>query len=1622
MPQITIRGGPAVKASTRRVDNIIFDSATEVELQYINYYYPENDRGNSNALDPLQMYKPYKVIRSNLIYNYLEVDYREASTSNYVQVGTETSENYSNIEAPDPNSYISLFDEMYAGQWQSRQNQKNEESAAFIVLEGDFRKTATKPVEHVQDYQLVEETVNDAFHFSINATNIQTSNPRLRVYVYRSLDEYEDAINNLDEFHSGLSSQLVASYDFDVENNVGWNNLSINIRDIDIPAGRCLLWFGFERIPDIIENPFDINSGEYTENFHVVNDGVYSSNIWVSSIDDWIDNDNINTRPFTIEIDGVQLLHETDFIYRLIKHREITRKLEITFLTSLDGLTNGVLDVQPRTTGVNSYGILNSWHRFSHGPLPTNGIATYPNRPSELDSWTVDSNDDIKSTKNSRSYIGFVSPSPIDSFNLEVDINSSAQDDDTIGVIVGYVKEDDYEYTLSAVRTQGGMFGGETWMLATNIGQSINFSGNIISNHISSHMWTNELPPANPLDTAGGWDQSPNGSKIRVEKNQNIVKVYTSQMNSTNIDLQTVIEIDLNDYEDTKRFINSRFGFSTFSQRNASFSNINFDPLLEGGVSLSTVKQGQMFVGGFAMEQAAVETYTRNPKENFEFIESITAERYFIENGNDVVVEKYKTYTFELYNAEEDNQDFVDLIRPSLYGGTILEYTNLDMILMPKKTTFEFSPFTGARQEYLTENIDIQLYGGLSLINVISEFNSASSEMFDRQKIIENIDGADTFKQFIESFTKTSSIIESQSDGLSIKESIIDNTIDVSLMNIKYSFEYQQNDFVGGIDFGLKDLTLSEFVGMADLNTTKKYGYELNSSKNILSEQDLVLDTQKGLYFFRPVDYLRDITKSLYIGKPRDKTIPINYGFQKYIDSADNFKRFSEIAKDFAFDNREYSRTFDTAEFASSPFYEFKQTFNILDKSLYRSVSMIEYESVKGLFFEHTKDMQFKVLPYYTETLDKTYIHKLFFVDIDMWNSNLKFSNFELENTDVSYMIEQFFLHTSAIVPPKTNIFGKQMLEEIFRPNFRVIDRVIEFFFDSFIGISSNIFDVNKFQPTFYDKITSGHIRSDGSNAYGHETIPMGSFNTNFMKSLKIDYGKENEGFAAPGRSGRHETGIYKETQEVTDINSSFLFEFSDVEWDLDLASTKNEVWGFNRENSNFNFIYEIDESSGRLPDCLKFSTEGVISGTLSETDKFLREYAFEEWTKTQGFTDNEGNFISHNESLDYDYTDFDPISPREFSIKILGTNITKGTIDLIPTDNSGREFTPGQKITQGDTTFFVGAKLGEFQRSVNLGSGTEIVTIIRHEIERLIGDININRVESTVENVSITSSSILSNNIASLDNQIIFAENLQEKEVLIERRTSNQSLLDNINSTGIDKEVIARVTTSESVVLEVVKNEDNLTFYVDDFVIDNSGAVVKEITVLFKIYNNFSFDRDLFLHKSDEIDDTDFSSRREWLESRRKDEQFRYDPNINNSNIDEEMLTTIKDFRDSKIDIVDYLNKKNLLIGIREYNDLEQRDNYEEFIDSLVFKETKFSNNYIVNNRALNSIDLEFFNKTFPIDITQDNRFKYLEDISDENGNFKLNCDFNVDEKTFYDNTDDIREIRGYPVYASCN
>jgi len=1642
MPQVQIRGGTNVQARTRRIDNIIFDSVAEVTVQYVNYYYSDESKEKSIALEPFRTSVPIEVIRSKLEFNNLELDFREGSTSPYIPIGTESMDKYPTIENPRMD-YFSVHDEFLPGKFEIYKNFTkrfdNDLEGRSIVLEGDFRKTATKPLRHVHSFNVPDENMYDAFHFSILSRDIITNNPRIRVNVYRSTQDYDDALNNLDEFQSGLTSELIETFDYPINAGTGWNRHSINLRNLDIPAGLCLLWFTFERLPIVIDNPFDIDAGQYTENFSQTN---IVNNIFVSSIDDWIDNDTDVTRPFTVEINGNLLTQDIDFSYRLIKHRELIRKLEITFFDGVLPLSfSGVLSVSARTTGVNSYSILESWHKFSHGAIPTDGIPTYPSIQSEVDSgWIVNNQDNIQSQKNSRSYIGFVSPAPIESYELEVDLSSTASDDDTIGVVIGYVKEGDYEHTLSAVRVHGGMFGGTTWMLATNLGQTINFSGRIISSHISSHQWyvlnsvTGERDYEVIPDVVGGWSSTPTGTKIKIEKQGNIVKAWTSQMGSTTIDPATLIEIDLNQYEDTKRFINSRYGFSSWSQRNASFSNISFSPLI-GGLNLEDIKAGELFVGGFGAEIASKSKVTLNPKANHEFIDSITAERFVIDVPL-VALERYNSLTLEMYPMiDKSSESFVDLINPSLYSGTILDYNNISMILKTKKMTFQHNPFIGFRSEYLTEIIDSQLILGENLVDVINRYISPTDNLLVSKNLVELIEGKDAAKQYIEfiSSRMSENIVQNISGEFAINEDINKKIIEVGYAGIKYEFSYEPIDLVSSSrNYGV-ELSLAESTSIADLATTKKYGHELNTSKDILQEQDIVLDVQSGLYYFRPRDYLNDITKSMYFGKPKDRIIPINYGFQRYVDTAEKFKKYVELSKDILFDFEPFIEKpsdilFESEPFIEKPtdieyntpwliaptdipfkeklFYEIPKTTTLGDITWNEVVKIVEIDYPKTVFFERAKDIRFHVKPFYTERLDKTYINKLFFVDLDMWTKGLNFSGFELETNDVSYFIEQYFMQSSIISPTSgKTIFGKKMLEEIFRPNFRVIEKVIEFFFDSFVGISSNLFDVNKFQSTFYDKVTSSHPKSGGSHAFGHDVM---SYAKSFGKSssVYVDFSVEND-FNAAGRSGRHESGEYSETQVITDINSDFLFEFSTVDWNVETNSKMNEVWAFNTSNNKFNFLYDLESMEGRIPECLTLTTTGRLTGKLSETDKFLRKYAFEPWVKTQGFTDSNGEFVSHFDSLDNDYTDFEVIDPREFSVRLIGRNITTGIIDIIAV-NDGDELVPGETVTQGSTTFVVGSKLTTFNKDVNLGAGIVNKTVLRYELERLDGDINVTRTERVLNDVFVTSSSILSNNISELNNEILFSENTQKTEVLIQRRNKLQDLL---TAVGPNEGIFATETVTEEIVLETISQEDGIEFYVDDFVTDNSGAVVKIVTLIFRIYNNYSFDRDLFIHKSPQIDDSLFASRTEWLEANRENNNFRYSSLINNRAIDSEVIDVVRNYHNSEISEVEYNTRKNELTELREYTNPEQYNKYMNFLDSL----SRDGTNYDLSKL----LDVDYFTKEFPI---LPSKFEYLENIANENGTFTLNCEYEVDEKTFYEATDDIRIIRGYPVYASCN
>ena len=1687
MAQFQIRGGQTLKVVTREVANIIFDTKAEITLQYTNYYYSPKP-SSPEFLEKQKTGIEIDVIRSRLIYNLYEIDHEKNTTTKYFRNGAESGRDVATgFPAPNYHNYTSLFDEHEAGSWYDIQTPKNHGRGEFVVLEGNFRKTATMPIVH-------EQLLNDAFHFHLAGNGIHTdSTGNIEVKVYKSTDSLEDAEADLEKFYLGTSSELVHTYQFTAD-SIDWKFHSINLREIDISKNANLLWFTFERTPIITDTIFNHPGGEYDESF--VPSG--SDTFFISSIGDWTESDTTTVRPITItrnSTPAVVLAEGIDFEREIISYKQDRKKLKINWSFDLSGHDlDYTLSVSSRTTQFNSSNFDNNWLKFSHDAVHIDGRADeYPNRPDDMDSggvshWRTSADlATIEYVNNSRSYVGAVTPDNVETYILEAELSSTAADDDGIGLVIGYVKDQQYEYTLSAIRTQGGILGGETWAVVSNLGSALTNQGKDIENpNISSIVWSN----SETAIQSGNWATGGN-TKIRIEKTNNIVKVWTSQFDDAAIDDETLIEIDLNDNEETKKFITSRTGFSTWGQTGAKFSNIVFTPYA-ADLDPTIHKQGYVGVGGFAVERSSSIKMVRSPKENHEFIENISSERFTLAQNN-IFLETYDSFNFELNKNTNtiESQNIVELIQAHKLGYTILDYNNINMIVQSAKTTFEFSPFTGARGPNLSQFHDSQLIIGGNVFWEIENFIEPKSDVvYDRSignyKVTENV-SSKTWEVSIagikytfdysgehlplippENFTGELA----EAEFLSYQTSIIGT---ISSYFHKSLIQFSISDYLDSDNDNLgRELTKSEYTELVEnrnlfgenalaefLNISSIVGLNkninladyleivesksffdnvaflnphdsaLNAKRNqllkiqesvlnqdrnqLLRTQDLCLNLENSLYFFERNDVSRNMNRTFYFGKPLDTSVPINFGFQRYQSNADTNERFVEIARDVELNNLQFIEQINYTM--------------IEDVKFVRKTNIIEFEYPKTAYFEVAKDIEFVVKPFYTETLDKTFVHKLFFVDLNMWNADLKFKPFELQGDDTVFMIEQFFLQSTTTAPNPTNLFKHLMIEEIFRPKYRLLTKGYEFFFDSFVGIASNLFDANKFQPTYYETWNSSkrRQRDGGSQAFGHVVL-RNTRNGIFMnKTEPVKYILENS-FGAAGRHGRSRTGVYKETQVVTDIESNFLFEFSHVDWDVNLGLTSNNWAAFSTRNNFFNFIYTVDETSGRLPECLSFSSTGKLTGRLTETDKFLREYAWEQWTKEQGYTDDFGNFISHFDSLDYNYKDFEMINPREFSIKLFGQNITKGTIDLIQPDGSTGEFAVDQKIKQVDTVFYIDEYVGQFSKEVNHGNGIETKTVFRYKIDRLLGDINVTRITESITNSGVTSLSIIDQNIADLDEDIRFSEDQKVTEVLLARRqallSQKQEAEDraSIDSNDVDQ-VFISISTQSGVAFETVENEAGVKFFVDSFSMDNSGSLQKEITLIFKVYNNYTYDKDLFLNKSEDID-TGGQNRSAWLTDNRKYKNFSYDPIENNSSMDLSMIQNIRDFRHGDIDETKYLEERDFVFSTREFVDDDQKNAYKEYINSIV-RLNDAGSKYIVVENLFIELNLEIITRRFPLsDIETRQRFLYLENISEDGNNqtFKLNCSYDVSEEIFYSNTDDVLEIRGYPVYASCN
>ncbi len=210
-------------------------------------------------------------------------------------------------------------------------------------------------------------------------------------------------------------------------------------------------------------------------------------------------------------------------------------------------------------SGQNAATIFNNWRRFSHS---TSG----PNA-SELNAFVYDAaNEHIDCTINTSTYVGFLSAKQFDDYELDVQLTAASgpagADNDRMGLVIASTEDSGIDYTLSAIRNHDN--NGVSWAIYYNYLQS---SESTIIDGTSTVP--HKVAQAN-------WSTMPNGTSIRIRREGDIIKCWTTQDDETTIDTNTLLEIDLKSDLKLEKFRGKKsYGYACFSQ-GARFSNINF--------------------------------------------------------------------------------------------------------------------------------------------------------------------------------------------------------------------------------------------------------------------------------------------------------------------------------------------------------------------------------------------------------------------------------------------------------------------------------------------------------------------------------------------------------------------------------------------------------------------------------------------------------------------------------------------------------------------------------------------------------------------------------------------------------------------------------------------------------------------------------------------------------------------------------------------------------------------------------------------------------------------------------------------------------------------------------------
>ena len=215
--------------------------------------------------------------------------------------------------------------------------------------------------------------------------------------------------------------------------------------------------------------------------------------------------------------------------------------------------------------------VFESWKAYSH----LNGADNASSE--ELSAWVYDETlDTIRMPLNSTTITGYVSPKTYSKYDITVRLYSDDSDDDQMGIVGAYaVDTEGKEHTLTFICSPYNNSGAVKW--CCKVDHSVYELTNTTYNEIMLADKTSTVAGSNKPSV--GWDKYPNGITVNIKREGNVFTATCSQFNSTTLDPNTTMVVDLDALSATYPVLNvfkgsAAWGYMSMSQPNSCYENI----------------------------------------------------------------------------------------------------------------------------------------------------------------------------------------------------------------------------------------------------------------------------------------------------------------------------------------------------------------------------------------------------------------------------------------------------------------------------------------------------------------------------------------------------------------------------------------------------------------------------------------------------------------------------------------------------------------------------------------------------------------------------------------------------------------------------------------------------------------------------------------------------------------------------------------------------------------------------------------------------------------------------------------------------------------------------------------